>query len=281
MKVIIFALLLTTVRVFAFVSGPGVVGPGENYVSLGLQSERGKVEPNENKSSYQDAEIDVYKVRYVRGTGEIFGLSGSNVYLEYGAFSSAEERVGATLFHEKDDGSYITLGFAADIVQEATKRFGFYLQASPHRSYDEDKFSNPRLDIFALGLTSAYDIAGNFFQRSLIHYGSGDGSDQNSYLAIDTGFGYRIPELFHRQVTLLGSLFLEADMSERHDDAYDAAFSPGGSKDRIRAFKYGTVLGLQTALTEKTNLSINYLQKLGGYDARSTQIYTANIGLEF
>lgn len=279
-KLLLVALLLSS-KSYAFVSGPSSVNAVENYVSVGTQVERGKVEPNENRSSFQDAQIDIYRLRYIRGFDGLLGLSRSNIYLEYGSFNSAKEQIGSNLFYDKDQGSYLSLGFSGDVVHDLDKQFGFYLQATPSRSYNKNKFSNPRLDLFTLGLTSAFNITENFFQKNLIHYGSGDGSAQNSYLAIDTGFGYRLNHLVGRQFTISGSLFLEADVSERKDALYDTAFSPAGTQDRVRAFKYGTLFGADIAITNQINFNINYLQKLGGYDARSTQIYTANVGLKF
>lgn len=281
MKRILFAALLISIKSHAFVSGPSSVNAGENYVAIGTQAERGKVEPNENRSSFQDAQIDIYKLKYLRGFEGLLGLSRSNVYVEYGSFSSAKEQLGTTVFYDKDQGSYLSLGLSGDIVHDLEKQFGFYVHTTPSRSYNKNKFSNPRLDLLALGLTSAFNVTENFFQKNLIHYGSGDGSAQNSYLAIDTGFGYRLNHLVGRQFTVSGSLFLEADMSERKDASYDAAFSPSGTQDRIRAFKYGTLIGADIAITNQINFNINYLQKLGGYDARSTQIYTANVGYKF
>lgn len=281
MKILFFSILFTSIGGFAFVSGPSSVNEGENYLSAGVQSERGKVEPNENRASFQDAQIDVYKLKYVRGLEGLFGLSRANVYVEYGRFSSAQEQVGATLFYEKDQGSYLTLGLSGDFSHNLERQFGFYIQISPRREYNKNKFSNPRLDLFALGITSAFNVTDHFFQRNLIHIGSGDGTNQNSYLAVDTGFGYRMNHLLGRQFSIFGSLFLEADTSERKDPAYDLAFSASGEQDRIRSFKYGTVIGIDAALTNEVNLSLNSLQKLGGYDARSTQIYTLNLGFKF
>lgn len=281
MRIFTIAAVLVSNSAMAFVSGPSSVDAGEQYISIGTQAERGKVEPNENKASFQSAQIDIYKLKYVRGMDNLPGLSSSNVYFEYGSFSSAQEQVGSTLFYEKDQGAYLTLGLSGDIVHEADRQLGLYVQLSPGRTYNKNKFSNPRLDLFAIGLTSAFNVTDKLFQRNLIHYGSGDTPNQNAYLAVDTGFGYRLNHLLGRQFTVTGSLFIEADMTERTDPSYDAAFSPSGTQDRIRAFKYGTLLGVDVALTNKVNMNINYLQKLGGYDARSTQIFAANIGYQF
>lgn len=281
MKSIAFALLMLSLPASAFVAGPGSVNAGENSFSLGLQAERGKVEPNENRESYQNAQIDIRKIRYARGLEDFLGFGRSSVYVEYGDFVSAKEQVGSNLFYGEDQGSYLTLGLAADVVHDLDRQFGFYVQATPSRSYNKNKFSNPRLDLMAIGITSALNITDNFFHKNLLHYGSGDGSSQNSYVALETGLGYRMNHLVGRQLTVSASLFLEADTSERKDAAYDAAFSPAGTSDRIRAFKYGTLLGLDVALTAGMNLSFQSLQKLGGYDARSTQVQTASLGFKF
>jgi len=278
---ILFITLFLTIRSNAFVSGPSSVSIGENYFSFGSQFERGKIEPNENRNSFQDAQIDIYKFKYARGFEGFLGFSRSNIYFEYGNFNSTKEQVGSTLFYENDQGSYLTLGFSNNIVQDLDKQFGFYIQTTPNKSYNKNKFSNPRIDLFALGLNSAFNITENFFQKNLIHYGSGDNSAQNSYLAVDVGFGYRLNHLVEQQFTISGSLFLEADVSERKDALYDAAFSTSGLQDRIRAFKYGTLIGADLAITKQISLNINYLQNLGGYDARSTQIYSTNIGYKF
>lgn len=277
----IFFIMIISSQALAFVSGPSSVNEGENYVSMTIQNERGKIEPNENKSSYQSAQIDINKLKYVRGFEGGFGFSRSNLYIELTQHNSAEEKVGSTLFYEKDQGSSMTIGFSGDLVHDLEKQLGVYFQLSPLRNYNENKFSNPRLDTYSFGITSAFNVTDNLFQKNLIHYGSGDGSDQNSYLAVDTGFGYRLNHLVQRQMTIFTSLFLEADTTERKDSRYDDAFSPAGTQDRIRAFKYGTVIGVDVAVTQEMNLSITQLQKLGGYDARATRIFTASIGLKF
>jgi hypothetical protein len=266
---------------FAFISGPGSLGPGEHSLIVGTQIERGMVEPNENRASYQDAGIDVYRFKYTHGLENFLGFEIASVFLEYGQFTSSEERVGANLFYEKDQGSYGTFGFSADILHETDRQFGFYIQLSPLRDYNKKKFSNPRLDLYTFGLTSAFNISENLFQKNLIHLGSGDGSEQNSYLAVDSGFGYRLNQFPAVPTSLNASLFIEADTSQRKDASYDASFSPAGTEDRIRAFKFGTVVGVDVSLSQRVSLNLSYLEKLGGYDARSTKIFTLTLGTKF
>ncbi len=276
-----FVTLIITNSAYAFVGGPSVLGPNQSSLTAGYQSERGKIEPNENRASYQDAKIDIFKLKYAHGFENILSFVRSSISIEYGDFSSVEEKVGANLFYNQDKGNFLVINFAADLLHEPDKQFGFYIQATPLREYNKLKFSNPRLDTFAIGLTSAFNISDRLFQRSLIQYGSGDGIAQNSSLAVDTGFGYRVSYFANNPLTLSASLFIEADTNQRTDAAYDAAFSPAGTQDRIRAFKYGTVTGFDLALTQKSSINFSHLQKLGGYDARATQVTNLNFAIQF
>lgn len=70
MKKLLLVALLISSKSNAFVSGPSSINAGENYVSIGTQAERGKVEPNENRTSFQDAQIDIYRLKYVRGLAD-------------------------------------------------------------------------------------------------------------------------------------------------------------------------------------------------------------------
>lgn len=282
MKILIFfQLILASAKCFALITGPSSLDTGKNYLSISLQSERGKIEPNENKSSYQEAQIDILKLKYSNRIDGLFSQIHTKYFFEFGSFTSAQEKVGNSLFYEQDKGAYLTIGFSLDLLNDLDKHFGTYFQISPFRRYNSKKFSNPRFDTAAFGLTSSFNVTDSLFQKNLIHIGFGDGTHQNSYLAIDTGLGYRLIHLIGQNITLLGSLFVEVDTAERNDLSYDQAFSPPGQQDRIRSAKYGTVLGIDSALTNEVNLSLNILQKLGGYDARSTQILNLNLGYKF
>lgn len=268
-------------KALALVGSTVALAEGENRIILEAQTEAGKIEPNENKASFQDADIKVNRIKYTYGFGDFFNLTASNINVEYGQFSSKEERVGASLFYPSDKGSYLSLGFSAELLHDADRLFGFYVNITPISDYNEKKFSNPRIDKFSFGLNSSFNLSESVFQKSLIHYGAGDGQDQNSYIAVDTGFGFRLNKLVSFPLVLSSSLFLEADLKDRFDSSYDAAFSAPGQTDRVRAFKYGTLLGVSADVSKDISLSFDYLQKLGGYDARSTQISKFGVGYKF
>lgn len=266
---------------FAFVSGPGAINSGDNLITYGQQAERGKTEPNENKASFQNAVIDIQKIRYARGLKSFLSFERSHFFVEYLQFASNKEQVGNTLFYDADKGSAGVLGFSADLLHDLHRQLGFYVSYSLNRNYNVKKFANPRLDTFAFGFTTAFQVSENLFHKSLLHFGSGDSSDQNAYLAVDTGFGYKLNSFIDRQATISASVFIEADAAERFDASYDAAFSPIGTQDRIRAFKYGQVVAAEIAITNSVSLTASHLQKLGGYDARATQITSLQLAIKF
>lgn len=280
-SIIVVALFLLSLNSRALVSGVSAVGEGESRLAVENQIESGKIEPNENRASFQDADIKINRLRYSYGLGNVLGLSFVSLNLEYGQFSSKEERVAGTLFYAADSGNYATLGLSGEILHDIDRVFGFYLNATPSSKYDKKKFSNPRIDTFAFGLTSSFNISENVFYKNLFHYGSGDGTDQNAYFAVDTGFGFRLANLVRFPLVLSSTLFFEADLKDRFDASYDAAFSAPGRTDRIRAFKYGTLIGLNAEVTDSIGLLFESLQKLGGYDARSTQITKVGLSYKF
>jgi hypothetical protein len=270
-----------SLNAYALVSGPSTPQADEQIIIYSNQAERGKVEPNENRNSFQSADIQIQRLNYSHGIKDFLGLDRSHIFVELGQFKSAKEQVGATLFYDEDSGDYVNIGFSADLSHHLDRNLGFYFNYSLARNYNKEKFSNPRLDQFAFGFTTAAEVTENIFHKTLLHFGSGDSKAQNSYLAADIGFGYKLNLLLGRLSSFSTSVFLEADTAERFDAKYDVGFSPVGTQDRIRAFKYGTVIAFETELTKALFVGATHLQKLGGYDARSTQITSFQVGYKF
>ena len=270
--VIVLSVFLFCLQANALVNGVSSVATGESRIDITTQIEGGKIEPNENKASFQNADIKTNHLKYTYGLDSFSVFSVPNLSVSYSQFTSNEERVGNTLFYAADKGSVLTLGFSAELLHDPNRQFGFYINVTPSSNYNKKKFSNSRIDTFSFGVNSLFNLSAEIFQKSLIHYASGDGQDQNSSLAVDSGFGFRLSKWAQFPLVLSTTLFLEADLKDRFDASYDAAFSALGTTDRIRAFKYGTLLGLSGNVTDSVSVSFDYLQKLGGYDARSTQI---------
>ena len=281
MRLLILLFLMAMNHAYALVGGSDTLGANEHRISFEAQIERGKVEPNENKTSFQNANINIHRIKYSQGLSDFSVLLQPTLNFEYGHFNSAEEKVGATSFYAKDSGYYSNLGISADFIHDPDKQFGFYLNFRPIVKYNVNKFSNPRLDKFSLGITNSSNFTENVFQKNQIHFGSGDGKAQNPYLAVNNGFGFRLNQYFDKPSILSAGLVFEADLKDRYDDSYDAAFSAPGKPDRVRAFKYGVLVGVNMDILRSLSVSVDFLQKLGGYDARATQIAKAGLNYKF
>jgi hypothetical protein len=132
----------------------GVSGSKNQSVSLGAQLERGKIEPNENRSSFQTADINVYTAAYSYKMADDFYIPKLTLKIEGKSFTSGEEKVNGQLFYDKDSGSAVSVSGSAPIFEEPTSAMAAYFSITPYIQFNEDKFSVPRIDQFAGGLQS-------------------------------------------------------------------------------------------------------------------------------
>lgn len=92
MKLVLICTFFFSLSVKSFVSGPSTIDAGYNYISFGTQVERGKVEPNENRSSFQNAQINIHKLKYIHGLDGFLGLNRSNLNFEFGSFTKDNDQ---------------------------------------------------------------------------------------------------------------------------------------------------------------------------------------------
>lgn len=277
---LLFSFLISSAQSYALVSSPSTVANGEWVIEAKSIFERGKVEPNENKDSYQQAEINIYQLALSHGlTGSSFG-SDHYFRVDYRYFTSGKEEAAGQVFYEKDTGNVATLTYGFNLVHEPVYSAGIYASVSPLSSYNKDKFSSPRVDLWALGFRSGLELSPSWFTESSIHYGSGQPGRQNSYLALTNLFGFKLSELVGWPMTLKFGPYAELDTQDRTDTKYDAAFSASGRTDRIRSMKVGTIVAIDINLPSSWFISGGYVQKLGGYDAPATHALYASLGLK-
>ncbi|NJL23876.1 MAG: hypothetical protein HC902_00940 [Calothrix sp. SM1_5_4] len=243
--------------------------------------ERGKVEPNENRDSYQSAEIDIYKLSLARGFGDLSFGKDHFLRFDYSRFTSGKEQVGSQVFYEKDTGNVATFIYGFNFVHELSYSAGVYLSVSPLTDYNKEKFSTPRVDLWSIGLKSGLEINSSWFLEGLLHYGSGIPGQQNSYVAFTQLVGLKLAETIAFPLTLKFGPYAELDMQDRNDSKYDTAFSAPGRTDRIRSMKIGTVSSLDAEISRNWYVSAGYVQKLGGYDAPATNATFASLGVKF
>lgn len=262
---------------YALVSSPGSVGAGEWGAEAGTVLERGKVEPNENLSSHQPARINILRASISRGiAGPDFGTDHFiRADLKY--IDSGREEAGQ-LFYDRDRGAAATLTYGFNLLHEENFLAGAYASVSPYIGLNKDKFSLPRVDLFALGLKAGLRAGPSWLIDSSIHFGSGIPSHQNPYIALTQTLGYELSSRLGLPVTVRLGPYAEFDLKDRYDTRYDAAFSPAGRRDRIRSAKFGVLASADISFTQNYFSTVTYVQKLGGYDAPATNALALSIG---
>lgn len=265
----------------ALVISPSGVASGNWNIEFKSTLERGKVEPNENRSSFQDAEIDVHQFSV---TQRIEGLSfGSDHFLRLDLkyLKSGKEEVAGQVFYDADTGNAATLSGGFNFVHEPTYKSGFYASVTPIANFNNEKFSVPRIDLWGVGFRTLVELGKTFFIEDSLHYGSGIPGNQNSYLAFTHLFALRVNNLVNVPMTIQWGPYAELDTSERRDTKYDAAFSSAGTQDRIRSMKVGVISSIEFSITKDTYGTATFVQKLGGYDAPATNALSFSLGMNF
>jgi len=277
--VAMFSIFVST-EARALVSSQAQGNEGDWKVELRTTLERGKVEPNENTASFQKAKIDIYEASAARFFGAGFG-SRHFAKLQLRAFESGREEAAGRLFHEKDRGQAISLTYGFDLVHELRYSLGIYASVTPFASFNKAKFSQPRIDLASLGFQLGVGLSDSFSMETLLHFGLGYARQQNSYLAFSQVVGWNLEQATGLPANIKLGPYLEMDLQERYDDKYDAAFSPTGRPDRIRAVKFGLLGAFNVGLGNDWYASLAYVQKIGGYDAPATNATSLGLGRKF
>lgn len=273
-KLVCAFVVLLAVDSWGLVISPTGVNFDGYLIEYKLIQERGKIEPNENPNSFQDAKIDINQFSVTKG---LHGLvtKGKDHYLriDYKDFKSGQEQVSGQLFYEQDRGQNLMLTLGMNFVHELQYKAGIYMAYSPLVDFNEEKFSVPRVDLWQLGLTSAVQLSDEWFMENQLHYGSGIDNKQNGYIVLNQLVGYKFDSAFDLPLLFKYGPYLESDTEQRQDKKYDAAFFPSGPSDRVRSMKYGVNMHISYTLNQKYVLAIGEVQKLGGYDAVATRAY--------
>tara|TARA_B110001454_G_C12721908_1_gene435061 strand:- start:2699 stop:3565 length:867 start_codon:yes stop_codon:yes gene_type:complete len=279
--VLFFVFFSYSINSFALVTGSAALNENEKKIELRAIQERGKIEPNENRASFQSAKIDIHQISYQQNIGDL-SLGGKNHFLkiDFNSFTSGEESVSGQVFYTQDKGQVATLTYGFSFVHELTHVAGLYVSISPYIDFNKKKFSVPRVDNFAFGIPLGIELTPGWNLESLTHYGSGISGDQNSFLSFSNQIGYRVIGVLPRPFFIKYGVYAELDTSERRDEKYDQAFSPTGTSDRIRSMKYGTITSINFDF-DKIYLGIDQVQKLGGYDAPATNALAVSLGGKF
>jgi len=283
--------------------------PKELDVFARVTLERGLVEPNENKASFQKANWEMFTVGGGYGVGDLGPFQDFSIRGEFTGYQSPEEvndlakgavsaaacrgvvlGPGQCQFHPSDKGSFITPSISANLVHTAAFSFGVFLLGNIPIGVDYSKFVLPRIDLVGGGFRAGVEMATWFAFETSFYVGSGSAgtvAKQNGTFAATQLLHFRTPRIgtspFFRFGVKIGP-YVDGDLiGERTDAAYDQAYTAGypDRTDRIRMFRFASTVLPYVQMSDKISLELGWLQKLFGYDTPATQLYTATIRYVF
>lgn len=295
---------------FALIPIPVGGHPQELDVFARVTLERGLVEPNENKASWQKANWDMLTVGGGYGLGHFGVLQDLSVRAEITGYQSPAEvndvskgavaaaQCGGTVlgpsecqFHPSDKGAFVTPSISTSLVHTATISLGVFLVGNIPLGVNYEKFVLPRIDYVGGGLRTGIEIETWFAFETSFYVGSGSprpGSDrQNGTFAATQLLHFRTARLGSSPYFRLGikiGPYVDGDLiGERTDARYDQAYTAGYPErtDRIRMFRFAATFLPYIQMSGRVSLELGYLQKLFGYDTPATQLYTATLRYVF
>jgi len=302
------ALLLSFVGAFfagrpnaqALVTAPVGGRPGDVDVNLRVTLERGTSEPNDNRASWHNARWEMYTIGAGYNVGDVGVFQRLFFRLELTHYNSPEERPngpitglcpgpvtnGSCAIHGADQGQLITPQAGFDVIHETNYSFGVYGQITIPLGVDWDKFALPRTDLFAAGTRVGVRLNRWLSYSSTTLFGTGPANGrQNATVALINLFTVeRNGWLPGQKFGISVGPYFDADLTERFDTRYDAAFISGvptdlssgqvtaaTTRDRIRMMRFGAIVAPYMAVNSWLAFEANYTQKIFGYDTPATR----------
>lgn len=284
--------------------------PQELDVFARVTLERGLVEPNENKASWQKANWDMLTVGGGYGLGHFGVLQDLSVRAEITGYQSPAEvndlsrgvvaapqcagtvvGPGQCQFHGADKGAFVTPSIGTNFVHTGAFAFGVFLVGNIPLGVNYEKFVLPRIDYVGGGFRAGTHLTSWLSIENTFYVGSGSprpGSRrQNGTFAATQLLHFESPRLGtspHFKVGIKVGPYVDGDLvGERTDARYDQAYTAGfpDRTDRIRMFRFAATVLPYVQMSDKVSLELGYLQKIFGYDTPATQLYTATLRYVF
>lgn len=283
--------------------------PKELDVFARLTLERGLVEPNENKASWQKANWEMFTIGAGYGVGDLGPLQDFSIRAEFTGYQSPAEvndvskgavtpaqcrgvvlGPGQCQFHPSDRGSFISPSISANLVHTAAFSFGVFVVGNIPIGVDYAKFVLPRIDWIGGGFRGGVEMTSWFALETSFYVGSGSAgtaAKQNGTFAATQLLHFKTARIgtspFFRLGVKVGP-YVDGDLiGERTDAAYDQAYTAGYPErtDRIRMFRFASTILPYVQMSDTVSLELGWLQKLFGYDTPATQLYTATLRYVF
>lgn len=286
---------------------PTAVGgrPGETDVNARLTLERGLIEPNENKNSWQNAQWNMYSLNAGHSFGTVGPLDDFFVRLDYTYLYAPAEvspeplspgraclgqslEDGRCQLYARDRASFVTPAIGWNFYHPGNFAFGVFFQGTIPLEYNRHKFAGPRVDYFGGGTSVGLRITPWLNYESRLYFGTGVVSSprlQNATFASTNLFGVEATRwLLPWKIGIKLGPYVDGDLTERFDARYDAAYTFGfdeGNRDRVRMFRFAAAFFPYVQVTDHAVLELGYVQKIFGYDTPATQFYTVGVRAAF
>lgn len=207
-----------------------------------------------------------------------FLLADTEVGIRGTLFQSDEETVNGAPVHADDQGGYVTLRVAGNLLHARSWILGLWLQSDIPISLETEKFVKPSINYFGGGLNTAFEAANFLVLSQSLFAGSGLGDDKNPNLQSNTIGTLNLGRWLWDQDLLIGTgLSIEADLKSRQDAAYAA--SPLGNGE-IQNMVFITPITL-TLPMDDWGLSATYAFKWAGQSVRGDQFANLEVSYSF
>lgn len=304
-----FLLITTASPSAALIPIPVGGHPKEADVFARVTLERGLVEPNESKASFQPARWEMLTVGGGYGLGDFGPFQDLALRLEVTGYRSPAEvndpskgtvavpscagqvtGPGLCQFHPADRGAFVTPSLSTSLIHTGNFAFGVFLVGNIPVGVNYEKFVLPRIDYVGGGFRAGAEFTSWFAFETSFYVGSGSAGQhtkQNGTFAATQLLHFRTERLgtspFFRAGVKVGP-YVDGDLiGERTDAFYDRAYTAGypARADRIRMFRFAASVFPYVQMNDKVSLELGYVQKLFGYDTPATQFLSAAVRYVF
>ncbi len=253
----------------AYVSGTASAVPGGYDAELGVNFERGLLGAQDVPESQQQqtASITEYHLKFGHNFGEVGGLQDFSLRLSGIYYLAAPESLGGVILYPSDEGTILGLEVAANFVHEPTRIVGGFFRLAAPFSMIVEKFQKPRIDTYAMGVQSGFEISNLLGWESLLYFGGGlvrgGVRYQNASLIASSLLSARWRGVVANGLTLKAGPFFESDVTERSDAQYGTT--------AFRGYRVGLTGIGSIQLSSSMGLEVGYVQKLSGAFFRATK----------
>ena len=253
----------------AYIAGTTSVPAGGIEAMVKTEFMRGLAGPENlpETQQKQTPSVNIYEVSggYNFGTASVF--QDLKIRLMGSYYTSVSELLNGIEIYPKDEGWVVGAELSTNFVHEPDKVFGIFLRTQHSISMNVEKFVNPKIDRFGLGIQTGYKFSDHFGQETVLFVGSGitEGAfRQNASISASLLGVWILNEgIFKNGAAVRLGPFYDGDIAERKDARYNT--------QGVRAFRLGLVASASYSFTKDLSLDISYIQKFTGAYFRATK----------